>query len=108
MKQIEGITDEYRQNFEIAITNKESAIIDLYYLPSQLGWFLDIQFGDYVSSGLRVVASPNILGQADQILPFGLTVLDRAGNDPTQKNSWLETHTLYLIEGDELETARDL
>ena len=108
MKQIEGITTDYKQNFEIAINNNESAIIDLYYLPSQLGWFIDITFGDFVSNGMRVVCSPNLLGQYDEILPFGFTVLDMAGNDPTQQNSWVETHSLYLIEGDELATAREI
>ncbi len=108
MKQIDGITDDYKQNFEIAIDNNESAIIDLYYVPSQLGWFIDVTFGEFMSKGMRVVVSPNILSQSDETLPFGLTVLDRAGNDPTQKNSWTQTHSLYVIEGDELQTARDI
>ena len=108
MNRIDGVTSDFRQVFEIAVDENSSLRIEIYYVPSQFGWFADFDFDDFSLYGARVVMSTNLLAQYDQILPFGLAVLDPNGNDPTQQNSFVETHTLYLLDETDLLTAREI
>ena len=60
MRQITGLSIDAKQEFKIQIEGGDIAIFNFYYLESQIGWFFDITYGDFKSTGLRLVNSLNV------------------------------------------------
>ena len=82
MRQITGLSIDAKQEFKIQIEDGNVAIFNFYYLQSQIGWFFDITYGDFKSTGLRLVNSPNVLDAYFNILRFGLFVEVPDGAEP--------------------------
>ena len=82
MQQITDIGSIARQNFKFQIENGELAEFTLYFSETQRCWFLDISYGTFKSTGLRVVNSLNILSPYKNILRFGLMCIVNDGYEP--------------------------
>lgn len=74
MQQITGLSASPKQEFKVRIEGGDVAIFNFYYLQSQIGWFFDITYGNFKSTGLRLVNSLNVLSPYFNILRFGLKV----------------------------------
>jgi hypothetical protein len=74
MQQITGLSASPKQEFKVQIESGDIAIFNFYYLQSQIGWFFDIEYGNFKSTGLRLVNSLNVLSPYFNILRFGLMV----------------------------------
>jgi hypothetical protein len=82
MKQITGLSANAKQKFKVQIDGGDIAIFNFYYLQSQIGWFFDITYGNFKSTGLRLVNSPNVLSPYFNMLRFGLMVEVPDGAEP--------------------------
>lgn len=82
MRQITGLSADAKQKFKVQIEGGDIAIFNFYYLQSQIGWFFDITYGDFKSTGLRLVNSPNVLDAYFNILRFGLLCSVPDGAEP--------------------------
>lgn len=71
MEQIQCLTDDPRQKFQLTVENN-TLYVTLYFYQTQKSWFMDIEYNEYVCKGLRVVLSVNTLRQMRNILPFGI------------------------------------
>jgi hypothetical protein len=83
MNLLTGFTDSPRQTTTLPLENGDRATLFLQYRPQQLGWFFDLQYGDFLAQGQRFVSGPNILHQFQEQLPFGLAVLTVDQLDPS-------------------------
>ena len=105
MKTISGISDAATQNFTLTLVDGSKATCVLYWRDQQIGWFLDVAYlpASKTINGLRLVASPNLLRQWRNVLPFGLAFTMPAGGDPLSKESFVsDGATFVLLEGDDL------
>lgn len=82
MRQITGLSIDAKQEFKIQIEDGGVAIFNFYFLQSQIGWFFDVTYGDFKTTGLRLVNSPNVLDAYFNILRFGLMVNVPDGAEP--------------------------
>lgn len=72
MKQITGLTADYRQNFQFLIDTGEKVDFHLYYYITQQSWFFDFTYKNYTCNCQRVVLTPNALRHLKNIIPFGI------------------------------------
>ncbi len=56
--------------------------MNLRYLPSQKLWSMDVQYLDFILQGILVMASPNMLQNYKNIIPFGIACSTVNGLDP--------------------------
>lgn len=89
MNLINQITQDARQRQIVPLDDGTSFEISLYYIPMQLGWFIEeIIYGDFKLESMRVVNSPNMLFQFKNFLPFGLACISIDNREPSQKEDF--------------------
>lgn len=104
MLQITNLTSDARQKFTIIGENGEIIPTYLYYLPTQIGWFMDITYGTFTANGLRLCVSPNIISQWKNIIPFGLLCTSNDGQDPYYLDDFTTGRiNIYLLNSDDVE-----
>lgn len=109
MRQLTGFTDQPRQESIITIDDGSRATLRLEYKPNQLGWFISITRGDFVLNGVRLVPSPNILRQWDNVIPFGLLVATNGNAEPINQSDLSNGFCgLYLLDVAEIVEVSDL
>lgn len=103
MKQITGLGADSKQEFKIQIEGGEVAIFNFYFLQSQIGWFFDLTYGNFKTTGLRLVNSPNVLDAYFNILRFGLLVNVPDGAEPYFVDDFITGRVnLYILSESEV------
>lgn len=97
MKQLTGLSAEPKQRFMVQIEGGDVATFYFYFLPTQIGWFFDIEYGNFKSTGLRLVNSPNIIGQYFNLLRFGLACVVSDGAEPYFLNDFINGRVQVYI-----------
>jgi hypothetical protein len=101
MQLIQGITSAPKQNISIPLPDGNSFSFTLEYRPQQLGWFYDIRFNTNAISfeclGRRLVTSPNILRQFQDVIPFGIGVVTAQSAEPTTQTAFTDGTTTMLL-----------
>lgn len=75
MQIIDTISNDAKQKFTILLDKDSTEIIlRLVYKPTQIGWFLDLEYPEkeFEVYGIRVTTNTNILNQYRNVLPFGI------------------------------------
>lgn len=96
MEQITCLTDDVRQSFNIAIDN-ETLYVNLYFYQTQKSWYFDIEYGDYICKGMRVVLTPNALRHLTNILPFGIAFLSKGYGEPYAQDDFSTGRVIMVI-----------
>jgi len=103
MKQIQGIGSQAKQQFTIPLTDGTRVSAYLEYRPQQTGWFLNLVWQDWTLNGLRITASPNILRQWQNVIPFGIAVITSGNVEPLNSYDFsTATAIMVLLEGDDV------
>ncbi len=97
MKLIQGLNDQPKQQTTLTLENGTQVSLFFEYRPQQYGWFYNIEAGDFVLQGQRLVSSPNILSQFVTKLPFGISVLTMADMEPTKQDAFIDGSTVLLL-----------
>ena len=102
--QLQGLTDSPSQSCPIGLPDGSTVTLMLTFRTQQLGWFYDLSWDGktppWQHYGNRLVASPNILRQYRNQLPFGITVSTANGLDPFSQTAFIDgTCTLLLLDG---------
>jgi len=103
MQIITGITDAPKQNISIPLPDGTSVSLALTFTPQQAGWFFNIAYSTatiiFQANGNRLCASPNILRQYQNIIPFGISCLTAGNVEPTTQTTFSDgTVTLLLLD----------
>ena len=97
MQLITNLKDRAKQTF------------NLYFLPSQRGWFFDISYRGFTSNGLHLVNSCNVLSAYFNILRFGLFCEVIDGSEPYFVDDFANGRVkLYLTDEDEVKFLESL
>lgn len=73
MQIVTSLTNEPNQLHTLILENNDTADLRLYYFARMQSWYIDLEYGEKVIKGLKVVLSPNLLRQFRKVLPFGLS-----------------------------------
>ena len=109
MQQITDIGSIARQSFKFQIEGGELAEFVLYFSNTQRCWFLDLTYGDFITKGLRVVNSINMLSPYKNILRFGLVCLVKDGFEPWFVDDFSTGRaSLYITNIEEINTLEKI
>lgn len=97
MKIITSITAEPKQRFVLRLDNNESVIMRLYYYPTQSSWYFDIEYGEYINNGNKVVLTMNALRHLRNIIPFGIAFLSGSSAEPFQLEDFINGNVLAVL-----------
>lgn len=116
MQILDTISNDAKQKHTILLEKDNSSIvIRLVYKPTQIGWFMDVEYEpkNFAVYGLRITANLNILNQWRNILPFGIICYCEDNYDPLSIEDFLvgRAHLAVLSEEEvnkivELETNK--
>ncbi len=103
---INRVTAAPLQERTLILEDGTSLTFTMYYRPSQQGWFINsLTYLDFVLNGLRICASPNMLYQWSNRLPFGLACITSLRREPTlQQDFFSGNFQLYVLTQDEVDS----
>lgn len=106
MQILDTISNDAKQKHTVLLDADNSPIvIRLTYKPTQIGWFLDLEYDtkNFAVRGLRVTTNTNILNQWRNILSFGLICYCEGNQDPLSIQDFLvERAHLAVLSADEV------
>lgn len=106
MQILDTISNDAKQKHTVLLESDNSPIvIRLTYKPTQIGWFLDLEYDmkDFAVHGIRITTNTNILNQWRNILPFGLICYCDGNQDPLDLQDFLvERAHLAVLSADEV------
>lgn len=105
MQILDTISNEPKQKHTILLEKDNSEIVlNLVYKPTQIGWFLDVQYAekDFAVYGLRITTNSNILNQWKNLLPFGIICYCENAQEPLSIQDFLveRAHLAILTEAE--------
>lgn len=104
-----GITDDPKQEMSFVLDDQTRIYLYMEFRPQQLGWFATIQWGEWVVRGIRLSASPNLLRQYQNQIPFGLMVLMSGSLDPIHITDFADgSAQMYVLNAEEVEAVDTL
>jgi hypothetical protein len=103
MKQVTGITSNFKQRAFIQLDDGTTVYMDLFYVQQQTGWFMNLLWQDKLINGLRITTSPNMLYKWKNLLPFGLMVLTNTNAEPLNLDDFATGFAkVYLLNPDDM------
>lgn len=107
MQIITGITSDPKQQISIPLPDGTSVSLGLSFRPQQKGWFYDIAYStptvNFQALGRRLVTSPNVLRQFQDVIPFGMALVASGGVEPTTQTGFTDgTLTLLLLDATDI------
>lgn len=104
-RRIMNLSAKSKQKFKVQIPDGDLAKFNFYFLPSQRGWFFDIEYGTFKSTGLQLVNSYNVLSAYFNTLRFGLSCQVIDGSEPYFVDDFAKGRVnLYILTEDEINT----
>lgn len=101
---ITGITDAPLQTLNLVLPNGNTASMTLYFVPMQLSWVMtNLTYGTFVLNGYKIVNSPNLLLQFQNIIPFGMACFSTNNRDPQLQEDFSSgASVLYILDQSEV------
>ena len=96
-KLLTSITSQPKQRMVLQLDNNDSAIMRLYYHPSQTSWYFDIEYGNYINNGNKVVLTMNALRHLRNKLPFGIAFVSGTNAEPFQLEDFANGNVYALL-----------
>lgn len=106
---ITNLKNKARQQFKVQIPDKDIAEFNFYFLPSQRGWYFDVTYGDFTTTGLHLVTSYNVLRSYFNLLRFGLSCQVDDGSEPYfEDDLYTGRVKLYILSEDEVNAVEEV
>lgn len=102
MRQINVLSNDFKQTFVVPFNGYESASISLEFKPQQYAWFISIVWSSWGCTNERISVSPNLLRQWHNILPFGILIAQAQGIDPFSQDAWINGWEFHILDVDDL------
>lgn len=104
MQQIIDITAEPKQELFVRLNNGKIIHLKLEYVDSQIGWFMDIDYDNIVSTCHRITNAPNIIREKLKIFPFGIGCSVEDGQEPFFIDDFFTGRaSLYVLSKEDVE-----
>ncbi len=108
MLYIDNITSNPNQTLNISIETKETIILNLRFLPTQLTWQGSLTYSTFPTFRFNVVNTVNLLHPWRNLLSFGIMCVSEDKIDPFQItdfssiNSNVPRNSLYILNTSDL------
>jgi len=107
MLKLQGLTAVPDQSFFTSIPSGKISL-RLKYRPAVQMFFLDIEYQNFKSYGIKLVKNLNILDAFKKILPFGIYIETESNNDPFLINDFSsEKFSLNILDESEKNQIND-
>jgi hypothetical protein len=104
MYQISQITSDPSQTQTLTLPDNSIITFSLYYAPQQYCWFADVTYNTFELLGLMITASPNMLRQWKNQIPFGLSCNTLLLREPTQQQDFLSNaFQLFILSPEDVQ-----
>lgn len=109
MLEITNITNDPAQVQNLVLEDGTSIRFQIRFVQMQLHWVIEeMVYGDFVSRGITLVLSPNVLRKYKNILPFGLACFSEDGRDPQLLDDFSSGNCrLFILTSDEVQEYED-
>jgi hypothetical protein len=98
MYDVNQISSDAKQSQSLYLPDGTAILVSFEYIPLQLGWFMNITYGNFILNGMRVTTSPNLLHQYRNIIPFGLCVTMVGNAEPTNQQDFASGNAkMYIL-----------
>jgi hypothetical protein len=98
---LSGFSDLPNQVSLITLPDGSTVTLTTRFVAGQFGWNYDVSWNGltppWQSNGRRLVASPNVLRQFRNVIPFGLTVSTTDGRDPSSVDDLVSGYATLLL-----------
>lgn len=109
MQQITDLSSDAKQTFKVQIEDAELATFTFRYFDNQIGWYFDLEYEGFVTTGLRLVNSANILSAYENLIRFGLMCVVTDGQEPYFQDDFVTGRVrLYILSKDDVEEIREV
>lgn len=109
MQQITDLGSDAKQTFRFQIEDRNLATFTFSFLDNQIGWYFDVEYDDFKTTGLRLVNSPNVLSAYENLIRFGLMCTVSDGAEPYFQNDFVTGRVnLYILNKQEVEQVREV
>ena len=97
--QVVNFTADPNQNLVIILADGTQINLTLNYFAGQEGWFYSLNYnsGQFIVNNRRLVTSPNMLAQFENIIPFGLAVTTTDGYEPIFLTDFVSGRASFYI-----------
>lgn len=85
MNLVTGVTSDPYQQQQVILPDGSNFLLTMRFVPMQFGWFItELTYtpNDFTLRGLRITASPNMLNQWRNLIPFGLGCFTQKNREP--------------------------
>lgn len=82
MRRITEISNEPKQEMSFQLDDGSLITLRFYFVDSQIGWFMDVEYKGTITNGRRITNCPNILRDKKNIYPFGVACTIDDGEEP--------------------------
>ncbi|GHU30134.1 hypothetical protein FACS1894152_8440 [Bacilli bacterium] len=89
-----NILDDYRQTFSFPVNDRDINI-SLYYCENLNCFLMDLNYGEFIANGIRVVNNYNLLNKYSNILPFGIQIY--GVREPYFRDDFANGNNTFLI-----------
>lgn len=109
MYKINDILNYPLQTKILTLPTGEQLTITLYFVSMQNSWFIrELTYLDFIARNIKVVASPNLLRQFKNIIPFGLLCSSSQGRDPQLMPDFFSgANALYVLSEEEVDNLEE-
>lgn len=101
MRRITEISNSPSQRLTLIGENNEQIPFELRYRPTQQAWYFSLEFNGTVIKDRKLVASPNILNQQRNKLPFGIMCVVPDGTEPYFLDDFQDDRVLVFLLNEE-------
>jgi hypothetical protein len=106
------ITDDPNQKFTVQLEDNSNFTLELEFIEQQEQWIMNISNipnSDKIINGHKIVSSINLLNQFSRIIPFGVLIETKDGDDPFRVDDFLTGRaTFNILNSDEVDEVRTL
>ena len=108
MRILSTLDSNPRQTIYFTTDDKQRIKLSFYFLPTQSGWFVDIDTEGFKLNGTRIFAYPNILDKYHNIIIWGINVSTLDGLDPYQVTDFSSGYCqISILDEDEVNKVKD-
>lgn len=108
MKRLDGIRATGRQTLNAFASNGKRIDMTFVFYAAIQEWFINVTYETFELTGFRIFASPNILQQYENIIPFGLAVTVQGGAEPFLISDFSSGRVnIYVLTPEEVEQVQE-
>jgi len=108
MRQIEGITDNSKQDFSIVLDDGSLLGLSLIYRPTIQRWSFDITHEKLNLNGKILCTFPNLLRVYRNNIPFGIMIFVLDSTDPIYIDDFLNDRAqIYILSENDVQAIED-